>query len=175
MEPYQIILLILLVSLLLYAAVAVYVLSNARDFRIRLRRREKALMMLLAEKADILEQMAAKYERSKVTLTEDDKKAIAMLRGFSFEKIDQERVREVAEVVADVHTRLNYHRQNNKWIQSDLFLQRAEDTYAELDGNYRQSVAIYNADVAGYNYWLTIPMYGVLVVLFGFRKRSPLN
>ncbi|MBQ9456923.1 MAG: hypothetical protein IJU64_00215 [Bacilli bacterium] len=175
MEPYQIILLILLISLLLYSAVAVYIISNARDFRIRLRRREKALMMLLSEKADILEQVVDRYETSKVSLSEEDRAAIASLKALTFDKIGQERVAHAAAIINEAHTRLNYHRQSNKWIQGDLALAKATETYAELDGNYRQSVAIYNADVAGYNYWLAIPMYGFLVMLFGFRKRKGLN
>ena len=42
---------------------------------------------------------------------------------------------------------------------------------ADLNRFYRQTVALYNADVAGYNYWRSLPLYRAFFHLFGFKTR----
>ena len=175
MEPYQIILLILLLLGFIYVSILLYVITNVRAFARRLKYREKALMILLNEKADILLQVHEIFYNVKVELTSDDKDSILALQQTSFEKTNKDWVKKNMAIVHAAHSRLAYHYQNNRWLKNDLKLEALFSTYNELDRNFRQSSSIYNADVAGYMYWLNVPFCRIGVFLLGYRKKSTLN
>ncbi len=175
MEPYQIILLIVLLLAFLYVAVLLYVISNVREFAKRLKWRERALMILLSEKADILAEVFQLYQNAKVEFTSEDLSAFNGVKALRFEKIGKDRVKNTMTAIHHCHSRFNFILQNNKWLQADLSLARLNDIYYEIDRNFRQSSSIYNADVAGYMYWINVPFTRIGVFLLGFRKKTTLN
>ena len=175
MQGYQILLLKLLLLAFLYVAALVYVASNLRDFNSRLKRRERALMILMNEKTDLLLGVLELFRQSKVELTPEDKQSFIALGALQFDKIGTERVKFSSSIIHEAHNHIEYILQNNAWLRSDLRVSAYRDTYDELDHNFRQSSAIYNADVGGYMYWFKIPTMGLAVRIFGFRARESIN
>lgn len=175
MQTYQIILLVLLLLAFLYVALLVYVVSNVRDFNVRLKRRERSLMILMNEKTDLLLHICELFRQSRVDLTDDDKVAFSALGALQFDKIGTDRVKKAANVIHDAHNHVEYLIQSNNWLKNDLRISAYHATYEELDHNFRQSASIYNADVGGYMYWFKIPTCTLMVMLFGFRRRETIN
>ena len=175
MESYQVILLILLLAAFFYVAVLLYVLTNMREFSSRLKKRQRALMMLMNEKTDILIAICDFLVASKVEFSDEDKQIMEELRLLNFDKTGEVQVKRCAKVIHNAHVRLNYLIQNNNWLKKDLRIASFVETYEELDHNVRQSMAIYNADVAGYMYWFNIPSCKIAVWLLGYRKKETVN
>ena len=175
MEIYQIILLVLLLLGFFYVAVLLYVFSNVREFNARLKRRERALMILMNEKTDLLLEVCELFRQSKVEISEEDRRCFSALGALDFSKIGTEVVKKTAAVIHEGHNHIEYLVQSNNWLKNDLRIVAYQDTFEELDHNFRQSAAIYNADVGAYMYWFRIPTCTLAVMMFGYRKRETIN
>lgn len=175
MQDYQIILLVLLLLAFLYIAVLIYVFSNVREFQARLKRRERALMILMNEKTDLLLGICELFRLSKVSLSPEDKKAIDALEELRFDKIGTDIVKKTSATIKDARSHIEYVIQSNNWLKNDLRISAYRETFEELDHNYRQSAAIYNSDVGGYMYWFQMPTCVLVLMMLGYRKRETIN
>ncbi len=171
MEPYQIILLIIILLLFFYISVFLLVLSNALSFRKRLKKRREALMVLCLEKQDVLLAWAGLFEKEKHRFGEEDQKLFASLSAIELKKPNQDDWEKAIGVLKQANRRLSFLSEEIDWGGSKADKDSYVSTLRDLDANYRQSLAIYNADVGAYNYWVSIPGVSWLLYLFGLRKR----
>lgn len=172
MEPYQIILLILVFVAFAYLAIVVYVLGQMREFKGKIKKRLKALNVLLLERASALDDMRAIYEKGGVVFGESEAKAGTKLLGLEFVP-QEEKVREAIAVVKEASTCLRFIAQSGRYagalgerLAADLAL------LDDLERNFRTSCLLYNGDVAAYNYWIRIPTVAWIGWLFGHRKKE---
>ena len=175
MEPYQIILLIILLLLFFYISVFLLVLSNAISFRRKLKKRGEALMILCLEKQDVLLAWADLFIKEKHKFNDEDQALIASLKAIELKKPNQKDWENATDVLKRANRRLSYLTENIDWGESKADKDSYVSTMHDLDANYRQSLAIYNADVGAYNYWVSIPGISWLFYLIGLRKRQPFN
>ena len=172
MEPYQIILLILVFAAFFYLAVVVYVVGHMFEFKQKTKKRLKALNVILLERADILADMQALYEKGGVIFTDAEAKAGQKLLGLQFVAREEE-VRHSITTVKDATTCFRFIAQSGRYkglsaerLKSDL------DVLDDLERNFRTSSLLYNADVTGYNYWITVPTVAWIGWLLGHRKKE---
>ena len=174
-QTYQIILLVLLLLAFFYVALLLFVISNMREFKRRLSKREKALLILMNEKSDLLLDVCALLKQAKVEFSQGDEEAIKALEELRFDKVRNETLNEKGAIIHAAHSHINYIVQSNNWLKKDLRFSTYRENYDELDQNYRQSAAIYNSDVAGYMYWFSFPTCTLAVRILGYRGKESLN
>ncbi len=171
-EPYQIILLILVFLAFGYLAVVVYVLGQMREFKSKIKKRLKGLNVLLLERADTLGDMQALYEKGGVTFSDNEAKAGQKLLGLEF-VAKEENIRAAIAVVKEASTCLRFIAQSGRY--QGAAMERLKNDLALLDDlerNFRTSCLLYNADVSAYNYWITIPTVAWIGWLVGHRKKE---
>ena len=57
-------------------------------------------------------------------------------------------------------------------LSKNLELKRAKDAIVEMDANYRTLVAMYNADVLGYNYWINFLPTKYIKYIFKLKEKQ---
>lgn len=57
-------------------------------------------------------------------------------------------------------------------LSKNLELKRAKDAIIEMDANYRTLVAMYNADVLGYNYWINFLPTKYIKYIFKLKEKQ---
>lgn len=175
MEPYQIILLILVLLIFLYVAYLIYVLTMARIFRTSMKKRIVALSVLFSEKKEILLAISKVFTKSKVTFSNADKAEMINLTEIVVSPLRPIDVIIVSAKLKESQKRLNYIGQVNPWATRSEEYRSFMVSLHDLDANYRRIIALYNGDVAAYNYWIKAPLSFWITHLFGNRKRENLN
>jgi hypothetical protein len=175
MEPYQVILLVVILLLFVYTSVFLFVLSNSLSFRKKLRKRSEALMILCLEKQDVLLAWAALFSEEGFKFEQDDKDLLERLRLISLRRPNQKEWASAIEILKQSNRRLTFLSESVDWGKAKEDKEGYVSALHDLDANYRQSLAIYNADVGAYNYWVSVPGISWLLYLFGLRKRSLSN
>ena len=175
MEPYQIILLIVVLVSFVYVTLAVYVLGMMAEFSSKLKRKRRALNLLLYERGDALLRIVTSFESIGVTFTDEDSALFAKVASLDYKNSSDESLKEVSALIKAATSRMRYIAQANRWACKDEDYQNNIDLIDDLERNYRTFLGSYNADVMGFNYWIAIPTIGWLGWLFGFRKKSSLN
>lgn len=61
---------------------------------------------------------------------------------------------------------------NDPVLVKNMELKRAKDAVTEMDANYRTLVAMYNADVLGYNYWINFLPTKYLKLIFKLKNKQ---
>ena len=64
---------------------------------------------------------------------------------------------------------------DNQWVLVDENIGIEKDRVIDLDRNLRAGIALYNADVIAYNYWLSIPGYRLAMRLIGYKKKKVIS
>ena len=175
MEPYQIILLVVILLLFLYISVFLLVLSNALTFRKKLRQRGGALIILCLEKQDVMLAWAALFGKEGYKFSKEDEELISSLSSLDLKKPNKKDWDNMLLVLKQANRRLSFLAEEVDWGDSQSDKDSYVSTLHDLDANYRQSLAIYNADVGAYNYWVSIPGVSWILYLFGLRKKRSLN
>ena len=175
MEPYQIIILVILLLLFLYVSAFLLIISNSIGFRRKLRKRASALMVLVSEKQEILLAWFGLFAHEKIALSEEDKALISSLKNINLDKPSPEEWIASLNLLKSAQMRLGFLSEESD-LRGSLAEKKAYvSTLHDLDANYRQSSAVYNADVGAFNYWISIPGFSWLLYLLGFRKKTLLS
>lgn len=175
MEAWQIILLIVVFVSFFYISLVVYVLTQMREFRIRLNRRRRGLSLLLYERSNILSQAIDLFAGEGMEFTPEDQACFDALKKLAFTKTDEKTLREEADLVKMTTSRIKYLAQANRWASKQKEFEEYVGLLEDLERNYRMTIGKYNMDVNAYNYWIAIPTVGWLGWLVGFRKKSLLS
>ncbi len=175
MEPYQIILLVVILLLFFYVSLFLLVLSNALSFRKRLKKRSEALMILCLEKQDVLLAWSELFGKEGRPFNEEDQELINSLASINLKKPNQKEWESAIGIIKQVNRRLSFLTEEIEWGENENDKDSYVSTMHDLDANYRQSLAIYNADIGAYNYWVSIPGVSWLLYLFGLRKKHSFN
>lgn len=175
MEPYQIILLVIILLLFFYVSLFLLVLSNALSFRKKLKKRSEALMILCSEKQDVLLAWSELFEKVGHRFSEGDRGLLDSLASINLKKPNQKEREDAAAIIKQANRRLSFLSEEVEWGGSQDDKDSYVSTLHDLDANYRQSLAIFNADIGAFNYWVSIPGVSWILYLFGLRKKRSFN
>jgi len=173
-EPYQIILLIFVFLAFAYVSLLLYVASNVREFSRRLKKKVRGLNVITSEQAELLLSLSRVYGNMGVGLGEAAP-LLEELEECDFESKNVEVVFSNVRKIKSASGRLAFIAQSNPALKEDQNYLSLVETLADLDRNHRQCVALYNADIAGFNYWINVPTTRWFVWILGFRKREAFN
>lgn len=175
MQPYQIIILVLLLLVFVYVGAFLLILSNSLAFLGKLSKRKAASMVFLIEKQEVLLAWFDLFQKEGIGLSPEDLELKSKIAAIDSKITDQKQWNDDISLLKDAQMRLGALSTEKALLSSEGEKEAYVSTINDLDANYRQSSAIYNADVGAFNYWISIPGFSWLMFLFGFRKKKTLN
>lgn len=160
-----------LVYLLFFFIVLIFIFNFSK----RLKKRREALRLLLAQRKDITLALYRKIgeQNIKVPLAVQHKvselsnKEIGLFNHYEIFEYgpELEKVSKIVFELADANKTLR---------KSEEYLQFVKEL-GELDEIKRQHIAIYNADINGYNYWIKLMSYRRILKRLGFHEKKRLE
>ena len=175
MEVYKVVLLILLLVFFVYFLFFVYVFSHIQTFSKRMKRRLRALNIILSEKAFQLLSMVENYETLGVSFSDADQAVLKELRRLKFDKSNYESVCHNKSFISNAEKRLSFIALGNKALQEDGINMNIKSSLEDLDRNFRRCCVLYNSDLIAYNYWISIPGTRLFVLLFRLQKAKTIG
>ncbi|MDY0345496.1 MAG: hypothetical protein WCX85_03930 [Bacilli bacterium] len=160
---------------MLYLLFFFIVLLFISNFNKRLKKRREALRLLLAQRKDITLALFQKVVEAKIQVTiaiqnkinELSNKEIGLFNHYEIFGYAPE-LEKVSKIVFELA-------EANKTLKkSDEYIQFVKEL-AELDEMKRQHIAIYNADINGYNYWIKLMSYRHILKRLGFHEKKRLE
>lgn len=156
----------------LYLFVFFIVLFIISKFNKRLRKRRDALRLLAAQRKDITLAVykLVSSEKSKIPLSVQNKvdelanKGIGLLNDYEVMEYTPE-IEKISKAVFDLAD-------SSKTLKKSEECLRFHKELTELDEIKRQHIAIYNSDINGYNYWIRLISYRLLLSALGFHEKK---
>lgn len=141
-------------------------------FRRRIKRDQKALTIIIATKYKYLEKLFAIY--GKIT-NESNPKIEEALNYFNLVNLEDPASFESRETV----NKLTYLRNEMDFItkKNDIFTKheeflRAKASVEEMDTVYQKTIANYNSNINGYNYWIRFLPFRLIFLALKISKKD---
>jgi len=174
-EPYQILLLILVIIVFAYVSVGVYVTSMMVEFSSRLKKRMRGLNLLLYERSVSLSTIAGQLSAKGVAFTASEQECFNALSKATWTSNDEESFFARVEMIKEATSKIRYLCQANPKQANGAIIVETMGLLEDLEANYRIYIGQYNMDVVGYNYWIKIPTYRWWAYVLRHRKKSLLS
>lgn len=141
-------------------------------FKSILKKHTKALKVVLYTKYDVTNKLIKLFIDAKINLDENLLNAFNKIKLEDFDKIDSTECLESRKSLSFLRDELLYIGSSNELIRKDNRFIEGKNSILELDKVYRNSIAMYNADVLGYNYWIMFLPYRFIYKLFKIKKKE---
>ena len=142
-------------------------------FHRKIRNNSNAINLLLTQRYEIMVSFIKIAESYRVKIPEEERKSIAYLERISnFQQLSKnDRDQRVLSFIHASHNIISLCEHSSKLVKSDEYTNNLIE-FNDVEESYRQKSASYNADVIGYNYWISIPTIKFIFHLFGVRKKD---
>lgn len=167
MNWWQILVLILLILVVLYLFAAFVCLGMSTNFKNKLQERLKAMSIILTEEKSLLLLAFSNLEKAG-KLKEEDLALVKMIKELNPEDLKEDQINEISSKLTQGWSKYEF-------IISKVYKKRSNEpieNYKDLSANMMQCSASYNADIKGYNYWISVPLAGFFPYLAGYRKKE---
>ena len=128
------------------------------------------LFLILTNKKDYLDNVVSLLNKHSVKL---DKKKVEELENFDlklFEHQDGEEAKKARDLLTSISDYLMFTARDNQKVSNNPDFTLLSTYVDELEKVYRHHVVLYNADVLGYNFWISFaPTRYIYLIL----KRKP--
>lgn len=101
--------------------------------------------------------------------------AVANIRREDFDNVDSEECKKAQENLTYIKDELLYFSRGAKDLQKHEEFKVAKENVTQLETQYRNTIAQYNADVLGYNYWINFWLTKWIWKLFKFKAKDLIN
>ena len=172
MNPGLIVLIVFLSLLALFIAVCVmdmvFVFSFRRLFRVHL----KAMVVFLNMKYDNIKKLMDVMKTNGVQIDNSLICQIQDIHREDFDDIEGKGCKKSQEILTYIKDELLYIARGLKDLHKHSEFKTAVENVSSLENQYRNTIASYNADVLGYNYWISFWPSKWIWKLFKFQKKS---
>ena len=161
-----------IVIVALYLLAVIFDIIFVASFSSILSRHEHDLYLTLTNKTDNLDRLLTLLNKNGVKL---DKKTIEPLEKFDLKSIEHQDGEE-ARVAREQLTLISEYllltsRSDKKISESDEFME-INASIDEIEKVYRQHVLLYNADVLGYNFWISFVPTAYIYKILKKKKKD---
>ena len=157
------------IILIIIELIALHLLKKHND---RIDRHEYNVNMLLAQKYDILLLIAKVFKKYNVKIPTEFEEELSPKMDESLKSLTiTERLTVKSYLMKAAQTLLYFAEINDK-VKNDSQFKILRDSLIEIDKNHRKAIASYNADVIGFNFWISYGALKPIVKLMGFKKRD---
>ena len=147
---------------------AIFVLS----FRSIFKKHNAALGLMLHVKYDNTKKLIECLNKNKVEVPRRYYEALDRIQVSSFMNQDLPECLQARNDLAYLRNELVMLTNSSDALSKNLELKRAKDAIVEMDANYRTLIAMYNADVLGYNYWINFLPTKYLKYIFKLKEKQ---
>lgn len=141
-------------------------------FRTILIRHNKAMNVILMTKYDNIKKVMNVLEESNFTIDPKMVTTLASIDPASFVQQDTPDCKKAREELTYLRSEIFYISRKNPSLEENEQFQIAKNNILEMDVVYRSTVAMYNADVLGYNYWIRFMPYRWLFLMFRIKTKN---
>ncbi|MDY6430510.1 MAG: hypothetical protein SPL00_01810 [Bacilli bacterium] len=169
MEPWQIILLIVVILVFLYLINIIVVLSYAVEIKKNLINRVRTLSVVMLNKIETLQKLSDLLLKKGYSFQENELQILEEMKEMHFDSTSVTKFKECVKKIGKVEQAVNYgvlDNENDEEIEKELVILK------EINNLYSKSIIAYNYDVNGYNYWVKIPHTKYICILFKLKPKQ---
>ena len=155
MEAYQVVLLVFGIILGLYIVLLIMDLIFVLSFRRIFIKHNKALEVFLHYKYDNIKKLLDILDKYNVRIGDKYLRMFSEISPDCFSNQESRECLEARTSLSMLRDELVYLAEQNEKLSKHGEIRQAKNYITEMDANYRNLIAMYNADVLGYNYWIS--------------------
>jgi len=156
MNPWIIALIVFGVITLLYFISVIGYLRLMKRFLKRIELQLNAVDVLLAQKYDVLRLVGKLFKKYKVALPSEFEDELAPHFDERLKEVTGTERTTIKSYLLKATQAVLYYGEQDKKLAANPEFANLKKPLMEVDKDYRKAVAIYNADVLGYNYWISV-------------------
>ena len=137
-----------------------------------LRKHTKGMTVVMNAKYDIIKKVYALFDKYGVEVDQKLKDALNNIDTSALSKHDTKEGEDVRNILSYLKDEANFAANRNKEILEKQDFQSTKTYINELDVQYRSNIAMYNADVLGYNYWISFLPCRFVLKIFRVKKKN---
>ena len=146
----------------------IFILSFSNIFR----KHNAALGVMLHTKYDNMLKMVELFKKYGINVPSEYEDMLSKIDANSFKDQELAECIKARNDLAYLRNELVYLASSSVEISKNLEVKRAKDAITEMDANYRALVAMYNADVLGYNYWINFLPSRYIKYIFKLKEKQ---
>ena len=172
MEPWQIFLLIVAIIAAVYLLSALAYFRIMKNFIRRINRRLDAIDVLLAQKYEVLRLVGKLFKKYKVSLPSEFEDDLAPHFDERLKEVTGTERTTIRSYLLKATQAVLFYGEQSKKLAADTEFIGLKKPLVEADDDYRKAVANYNADVLGYNYWISVILWRWVARLARFHPKD---
>lgn len=174
LEKWLQIVLIVIMAILLFFVLSILVsVIFALIFKKRLKNDSNAINLLLLERYEIMKDFIKIAENHNISIPKSETKLIENLERIDdFQKLKkEERDSKMMNYLQGSHRIISICEHTSEIVNDEIYADKLIE-YNDTEEFYRQKSAQYNADIAGYNYWISIFYIKFVFRIFRIKKKD---
>ena len=172
MGPLEIILIILGSILVVYLALVGVGLSFFFTFNGYYKKHKKGLEVVLNMKLENLKRIVDIFKTNKIAIPNDLKQRLDSIDKNVFEDLESDECKKARDDLSFIRDELFFTASKNEHIQVNEEYLLAKENILEQDVVFRKYLAMYNADVLGYNYWQHFTPTRYIFLIFRVKEKE---
>ena len=136
------------------------------------KKHKKSVPVILYTKYEALNQLASLMKQSGIKL---DNRYIALLSDISpneFQEPGSQQFEKVKNMLSYLRDEMMFVANQNPEFKESFEFTQIKKNISDADLQYRNTVAMYNADVLGYNYWIRFLPCRFVFIIFRVKKKE---
>lgn len=130
------------------------------------------MVILINVKYDNLVNLWNCLEKNGAKFDDRIKNALVEVQRNSFDEPETALSKKAQDLLTYIREELVFLSRQIPGIENSEEYMAAKENLAMIDNQYRNNVAMYNADVLGYNYWIWFWPTRWIWLMFGFKKKE---
>ena len=172
MEPYEIVIIVIAsivgLWLLLFFVDLIFVLGFFRIFN----KHKKAIIVVLYTKLENMRKLFSVMKQSGIKIDDRLVKVLNEVNENDFSDPSSAEFDKSKNALSYLKDEIMFLANQYPDLNSNIDFIQAKNNISESDLIYRNNVTMYNADVLGYNYWISFVPCGFVFKLFKLKKKQ---
>ncbi|MCR4879419.1 MAG: hypothetical protein K5906_00465 [Bacilli bacterium] len=172
MEAWEITLLVIGITLAIMILFIITDVTFILSFRSIFKKHNAALGLMLHVKYDNTKKLIDCLNKNQVTVPYRYIEVVNRIKTESFSNQESSDCLQAREDLTYLRNELVLLTNSSENLAKNMELKRAKDAIVEMDANYRKLIAMYNADVLGYNYWINFLPTKYIKYIFKLKEKQ---
>lgn len=175
LEPWEIVLLVVLGLITLYLLFVIMDAIFVGSFLKMFDTHKKAMTVFMNVKYDNVKKLYEIMKQRGVVFDEKFNKLLMEIQRNDFNVPGSEEFKKTNDNLTFIKDEMLFIVRNQQNLEKHEELKLAKENVVQLDSQYRNTIAQYNADVLGYNYWISCFPTRYIWKLIKFKKKDLIN
>lgn len=141
-------------------------------FKTILNKHSKGMTLILNTKYENTKKLFALMQKYEIQIDDKLLKTLDSVNPQYFKSHDSKEAEETRNLLSYLKDEASFIANKNKEVLDKPDFQLAKSNVIELDAQYRSNIAMYNADVLGYNYWVSFLPCRFVFKIFKVKKKK---